>query len=65
MSYKVEYYTLAKMPDGRVGNIKQSSKHCFTDIEISMIPEALEKHLEKDKLVAIIQKIEDVGGVCI
>ncbi len=65
MSYKVNYITLAKMDDERIGNIQQSSGYFFTDLKIEEIPAAINKHLEPKKQVAIICKIEDVKGFCI
>ena len=65
MSYKVNYYTLAKMEDGRSGNIKQESSHFFTDSKIEDIPNVLNKYLEPKKRIGIIEKIEDVKGLCL
>lgn len=65
MSYKVNYYTLAKMDDGRIGNIKQSTDHAFTDCVIEKIPERLNEFLAEKKRVAVIEKIENVGGCCV
>ena len=65
MSYKVNYYTLAKMEDGRIGNIRQSTGHLFTDKEISEIPKALDDYLKKSNKVGVIEKIENVKGFCL
>lgn len=65
MSYKVDYYTLARMDDGRIGNMRQSVGHFFTDLNIEEIPTAINRHLEMKKQVAVIVKIEDVKGICI
>ncbi len=62
MSYKVSFYTLAKMSDGRIGNIRQSSDVCYTDIEIEEIPSMLDRALEPKKRVAVIQEIKKVDG---
>ena len=59
MSYKVDYYTLEKMDDGRVGNMQQSNGYFFTDKKISEIQEAINKHLEPLKRIAVIIKMED------
>lgn len=65
MSYKVQYHTLAKFEDGRVGNIRQSTDHIFTDNKIEDIPKALNEYLGHKQRVGVIDKIEDVGGVCV
>lgn len=65
MSYKVTYYTLAIMENGRAGNIKQSFGHVFTDKQIPEIPEALNAFLKASDRVGVIEKIEDVKGNCI
>lgn len=65
MSYKVNYYTLALMPDGKAGNIRQSAGHVFTDRDIADIPAALNEYLKIKEQVGIIEKIEKVGGACI
>jgi hypothetical protein len=62
MSYKVDFYTLAKMNDEETGNIRQSTGHCFTDAEIDEIPSVLNKYLEPKKQVAVILKIENLNG---
>ena len=65
MSYKVNYYALAKMEDGRIGILKQVSGHFFTDSKIEEIPNILNKYLEPKKRIGIIEKIEDVKGLCL
>ena len=62
MSYKVNYYTLAKLPEGKIGNIKQNDGHFYTDSKIEEIPIVLNKYLEEKNKVGVILKIEDVGG---
>ena len=64
MSYKVSYYTLALMPDDKVGNIKQEVSHVFTDLPISEIPAKLNEFLKPKDRVGVIEKIEDVKGEC-
>jgi len=65
MSYKVNYYTIAKMDDGSTGNVKQSTGHFYTDSPITDIPSVLNTYLETKKRKGIITKIEDVQGVCL
>jgi hypothetical protein len=65
MSYKVNYHTLAKMDDGRIGNILQDTDHFFTDLKIEDIPKKLNDYLEPKKQIGIIEKIEDVKGICL
>lgn len=65
MSYKVNYYTLAIMSDDKIGNIKQETGHVFTDTKIEDIPAKLNEHLKPKKRVGVIEKIEDMKGVCI
>lgn len=65
MSYKVNYYTLAKMSDGGTGNIKQETGHFFTDSVIETIPCVLANYLEPKKRVGVIEKIENVKGICL
>lgn len=65
MSYKVNYYTLAIMNDGRTGNIKQDTGHFFTDKPIEDIPTIINDKLMPKKQVAVVVKIEDVKGFCI
>lgn len=57
MSYKVNYYTLAKIADGRVGNVEQDRGHFFTDSKIEDIPKILNDYLEPKKKIGIIDKI--------
>lgn len=61
MAYKVNYYTLAIMSDDRIGNIKQETGHVFTED----IPAKLNEHLKAKKRVGVIEKIEDMKGICI
>ncbi len=63
MAYKVSYYTLAQLPEGKVGNIKQGEGHFYTDENIAAIPELIRQHLEPKGKVPVIQKIESVGGI--
>lgn len=65
MSYKVNYYTLAKMGDGKIGNVQQDCGHFFTDSKIEDIPKKLNDYLEQKKLIGVIEKIEDVKGICL
>jgi hypothetical protein len=65
MSYKVNYYTLAKMSDGRTGNLEQDRGQFYTDLTIENIPKRLNEYLEPKKQIGIITKIEDVEGVCL
>lgn len=65
MAYKVDYYKLSIMDDGRIGNINQGVGHIFTDSLIENIPQVLNDYLKPKKYVAIITKIENVGGVCL
>ena len=65
MAYKVNYYTLAILADGGIGNIRMSTGHVYTDKNIADIPAALNEYLKHKERVGIIEKIETVGGVCI
>lgn len=68
MSYKVNYYTLAILKDGTIGNILQYRGHVFTDLPIEKIPSSLDEMLgkgDKHKYVGVIENIEDVGGQCL
>lgn len=65
MSYKVNYYKLAIMEDGHLGNISQGAGYIFTDKTIQEIPAMLNEYLKKDKCAGVITKVEDLGGVCI
>lgn len=65
MSYKVNYYTLAKMNDGKNGNIIQDTNHFFTDLKIEDIPKKLNEYLEPKKQIGVIEKIENVKGICL
>lgn len=65
MSYKVKYYTLAIMPDGTPGNIKQGGGQFFTDAAINDIPQMLNKYLEQKKLIGVIESINNVQGFCL
>lgn len=65
MAYRVDYHTLAILPDGKIGNIRQESGHVYTDCKIEEIPAKLNEFLEQKKRVAVIQKVENVGGACI
>lgn len=67
MSYVVDYYTLAKLPNGKVGNVKQNLNvlQLFTDAAIENIPSTLNKYLESKKLVGVIIRIEFRQGICL
>jgi hypothetical protein len=64
MSYKVEYYTLAKMAEGKTGNVKQSEGICYTDMTIDKIENAINAHLSdlgKDQ-VCVLTNVQLVSG---
>lgn len=65
MSYKVNYYTLSIMEDSSIGNIKQGNGHFFTDAKIEKIPIILNDYLKPKKKIGVIEKIEDVKGICL
>jgi hypothetical protein len=62
MSYKVKYYTLAKMDDGSIGNVRQSGGEFYTDIDLAHIQTRIDGKLESKKQVAIITNIEKKKG---
>lgn len=65
MTFRVNYETLAKMEDGHLGNIIQSSGHFFSDEKIENLNNILNKFLESKKQVGIIKEIKDLGGRCL
>lgn len=64
--YKVNYYTLAKCNDGSIGNVRQYSDIWYTEQEIEIIPNELQRiiDLRKDvnKYVPVITNIESIDG---
>ena len=67
MAYKVKITALAKMDDGRIGNIAQFSEIIYTDWNIEKIKEKIDLHYESigKKYVAVIDSIENVKGFCL
>lgn len=62
MAYKVEYYTLAKLNDGGIGNVLQTKGTCYTGSPISEIEHKLNEQLDEKKQICVIEKIETVTG---
>lgn len=64
--YRVDYYTLAVCQDGTVGNIKQYSDTWYTDQNIEVIPEELQRVINiikgSDKYVPVITSINKIEG---
>ena len=65
MAYKVNYYKLAKMKDGSIGNIPQGHGVVYTDSEIKIIEFVINKRLEEKKQICVVQSIEKIEGSCI
>lgn len=65
MAYKVNYYTLAILLDGRTGNVLQNTGVAYTNEKIENIPKIINEFLSEKKLVAVIQDITEVKGMCI
>lgn len=61
MVYKVTFYTLAILSDGRIGNLRQNGGIFFTDNKIEDIQNAIDEHLLINHRVAVIEKIEKAG----
>jgi len=62
MIYRVTYYTLAIMPDGTNGNVKQGHGIAYINNVISNIPDILNRHLAPKKLTGVILSIEKTEG---
>lgn len=64
--YKVEYYTLFKGKDGKVGNIEQFKNTYYTEHNLDSIQGELERVLriihEGDKYHPVITNIELIKG---
>lgn len=65
--YKVNYYTLGKMQDGSVGNIKQFDNVWYTEQEIEIMQTELQRVVDimyNDKYQPVIVSIERIKGHC-
>lgn len=65
--YKVNYYTLCKMQDGSVGNIKQFDNVWYTEQEIEIMQTELQRVVDimyNDKYQPVIMSIERIKGHC-
>ncbi len=63
--YKVNYYTLALMPDGTSGNINMGNGTAYMEAPIEKIPILLDDHLSSKKRIGIITEIKKIEGECI
>lgn len=62
MIYKVKYYKLAIMKDGRIGNISQGQATGYMNTDIEYIQDTLNYHLELRKQAAVVTSIKSVSG---
>ena len=64
--YRVDYYTLAVCQDGTVGNAKQYSDTWYTEQEIDVIPNELQRVINiikgADKYIPVITSINKIEG---
>ncbi len=64
--YKIDYYTLSKMSDGSLGNIKQFSDTWYTEQDISSHQKELERVLDimykPNKFYPVITNIQKIEG---
>lgn len=67
MAYKVIFYTLATLGDGKIGNLRQGDGVIYTDKSIEEIPTAVNNDLlaRGKEQVGIITSIEETKGHCI
>lgn len=63
--YKVNYYTLAIMPDGTNGNLNMGSGIAYMQAPIEKIPSLLNKHLESKERIGVATEIRKIEGECI